>query len=116
MTVARLSKSGNQAQIVTDEGKIYGCSKGLIDGLIKGKIKLVLFSRMPFDISPDRFGLSPLWDGEKLINQEGNVIKEFTTRKGDFSLVDTSNDGLSVSRLRQEDDKSRYVDKEVEFD
>lgn len=106
MGVVRLSKSGNQVQFIDDDGRVFGAAKSMLTGVINGSIPLLLLARLPFDVAPDRFAKSPVWSGNTLTNDEGNIVKEFTT---------TSNDGLSVNRLKKEEDGKRFLDQKVEF-
>lgn len=107
MAVVRLSKSGGQVQFITDEGLVFGASSKLLSGVISGglKNKIVVLARLPFQVSPSRFAKSPLWNGEKLVNDEGNLVKDFSVKVGV--------DGLSKFRVDKGVKKKGFSDKVV---
>lgn len=112
MAVLRLSKSGGQLQFITDEGLVFGASSKLVSGLLGkslkgGGSKVVVLARLPFQVSVDRFGKSPLWDPESksLVNDDGNVVKDFSVKIG--------KDGLSKFRVEKKLLSEGFSDKVV---
>ncbi len=78
MTVIKLSSSGKQLQVITDEGIVYGTSVAFVKGLMEGRSKsgFILLTRMPFMVSKTRFARSPVYNpesGEKEVADESNT-------------------------------------------
>jgi len=71
-------------QVVTDEGLVFGTSRVFVESLMKGSFRkgFVLLSKLPFSVSPERFGKSKLW------NPGGSEVsdnKEVEQKDDDFS-------------------------------
>ena len=66
MTIIKLSKSGLQLQIVDDFGNVYGIAVSAARAVLDGKVRqgFSMASKLPFNVSPDRFGASPVWNPE----------------------------------------------------
>lgn len=107
MTVLKLSKSGKQLQVVTDEGVVFGCSIKLYDWLLKNPTRFVLMTRFEMCVSPGRFARSPVWTSDgRIVNDDNKVVRSYTSQ---------SEDGLSKNFLDKKLDKKGYTDKMVEF-
>ena len=105
--IIKLNKTGKQVQIVDDDGRVYGTSVSFLMSLIKGtsKVNFLLTSRLPFNLSPDRYKPSPLWIPEGM-NKEA-VIEEL--KQTDRSLK-TSEDAFGSKGMKRKEDKVRYSD------
>lgn len=84
MTIIKLTKSNKAIQVVDDYGNVYTTSAAYVLSLITGNLKkdFIYMSRMPYSVSPDRFGKSELWvppgaNGEELKAQlERKEVRE----------------------------------------
>lgn len=105
MTVLKLSKSGKQLQVIDDFGNVYGIGVYAVRNLLDGKVAngVTVASRLPDKVSPDRFGVSPLWD------PEGRVPKETLLD----SSINLNNDALSPKALKRDEDFKKFEDKVV---
>lgn len=105
MTVIKLSKSGKQFQVIDDQGNIYGTSVVAVQNILQGKVKSghTVCMRMPFKVAPERFGVSPLWDPEGLLQKS-------TLPEGSITL---NNDSFSAASLKKEEVIKKFEDKEV---
>ena len=108
MTVLKLSKSGKQLQIIDDFGNVYGISVFAARWLLDGKVKFghSVAQRLPFKVSPERFGVSPLW------NPEGSTEVPNISIPPDSGIT-LNNDAFSYKSLKKEEDNKKYTDKEV---
>jgi len=72
MTIARLSKSGGQVQIVDDSGNVYVTSKSYMMSFLMGTLKsqMIIFQRLPLAANPDRYPKSPLYDPTGLAKRQ----------------------------------------------
>lgn len=107
MTIIKISKSGKQIQVIDDFGNIYGTSLTGLQNLLNGQVRqgYVMLMRMPFNVSANRFGVSPLWE---IPGQEStNLVKQ-----GDSS-VNLSNDAFSASNIKKKEDIKKFQDKVV---
>jgi len=68
MGVVRLSGSGLQVQFVDDEGNVFVTSKKFLLGFLgRGVVGVPLFlGRLPFSLSPKRYGRSVVVGGDAL--------------------------------------------------
>jgi len=68
MTILKLTSSGKGVQIIDDSGNVYMSSVTYLKSLLAGTSKhpVVFFSRLPFKVSPDKFGVSKLYDPDGL--------------------------------------------------
>jgi len=105
MTVVKLSKSGKAIQIYTDEGKVYQTSVVFMQGLMMGKSKggFITTVRLPFNVAPDRFKPSEVWDPDGVF--KGDAAKTLD--------LNTSNDALSVGVRKNNEQKKVFTDKKV---
>jgi hypothetical protein len=64
MAVAKVTSSKKAVQFITDEGHVFQTSLVFMTQLLAGQVKgdFVLLTRMPFDVSPDRFKKSPVYN------------------------------------------------------
>ena len=97
MAIVRVSASGKGFQFVDDGGKVFITSieyiKRLLDGRYSGPF--ILLTRLPNDVSIDRFGISPVWNPDSGSVCKGDVI--------DSSMLSTNNDALSQKVLKKKD-------------
>jgi len=107
MTILKINKSGKSVQIITDEGKVYQTSVVFLQGLLMGKSKcgFITTSRLPFNVAPDRFKPSILWDPQGIF--KGDAAK---TLDGPLT---TTNDALSVGVRKANEQKKVFEDKKV---
>jgi hypothetical protein len=72
MTIARLSKSGGQVQIVDDLGNVYVTSKSYMLSFLMGNLKsnMLMFQRLPLMANPERYPKSPLYDPDGLLKRQ----------------------------------------------
>jgi hypothetical protein len=103
IAVVKLTKSKKQLQFITDEGYVFATSVVFLQGLLMGKSKMgfVLLSRLPFNVSPDRFAPSPLYDPDGVF--QGEAAKTLTL----------STDALSPKAIKAKEVKKGFVDKKV---
>jgi hypothetical protein len=90
-------------QIIDDDGRVYQTSVVFLQGLLMGKAKgnFVMTSRLPFNVAPDRFKPSKLYDPDGVF--EGNAAKTLTV----------NNDGLSKASIKNNEVKKVFEDKAV---
>ena len=102
MAVIKLSKSGNQVQVIDEEGNMFVTSTTFMMGLLQGRSKtgFLLLSRYPNKIAKGRFKESPLWDPSGIAT------------KNDSKLT-TTNDALSVKDRESKEQKKTFEDKKV---
>lgn len=103
MTVIKLTKSGKAVQVITDEGHVYQTSVNSVTYLLAGKAKggFITTKRMPWDVAPERFAPSELYDPNGVF--AGNAGKTLTT----------ANDALSQKAAESKKVKKLYEDKKV---
>ena len=103
MTVLKLTKNKKAVQIITDEGLVYQTSVVFLQGLLMGKARgdFIKTVRLPFNVAPDRFAPSEIWDPNGVF--KGDAAKTLTT----------TNDALSVKTRKQNEVKKGFVDKQV---
>lgn len=108
MTIIRLTSSGRAIQVVTDEGYVYQTSTTFLQGLLWGKAKgnFITTNRMPFNVAPDRFKPSELYDPDGKF--QGEARKTL-----DRNNTTTTNDAISVKTRKEKEVKKGYVDKKV---
>ena len=90
-------------QFITDDGQVFATSVVFLQGLMMGKSKqgFVLLSRLPFNVSPDRFQKSPLYDPDGVF--QGDAAKTLTP----------SEDALSAKSIKAKEVKKGFQDKKV---
>jgi len=110
MTVARLTSNGKVVQIIDDYGRVYQTSTTFMMGLLNGRAKgnFVLLSRCPWNVAPDRFKKSEIWDPNGLWT--GDKIKSLDPNSDPLT---TTNDGLSVKVREEKKKKKSFEDKAV---
>jgi len=103
MTVLKLTSSGKAVQIITDDGYVYQTSVVFLQGLLMGKAKgnFITTCRLPFNVAPDRFKPSALYDPKGLF--KGDAAKTLTT----------TNDSLSIKDRAAKETKKGFEDKAV---
>ena len=104
MAVMKLSKSGNQIQFVDDFGNVYGTSWQSLVNLKSGKVKqgFTMLMRLPFNVSPLRFGVSPTWN-------PGNV--NVMPLAGSNTNTELNNDILAYETFKTKgSDKDKKID------
>ena len=104
--IIKLNKGKTQVQIVDDNGKVYGTSVAYLQYLLTGTLKqpFILCSRLPFNVSPDRFKPSPLFIPEGMSEAAVEALI-----KSDKEL-DTGNDSFSHKGTKDREDRKRYQD------
>lgn len=104
MTVLKLTKSGKAIQVVDDDGRVYVTSVNSLVMLMNGNAKpgFLMMKRLPFNVSPDRFEQSPVYDPDGVFEKEG-------TEKS----LNTGNDMFSKKGREQSEQKKAYTDKSV---
>jgi hypothetical protein len=109
MTVLKVSKSGKQFLVITDEGEVFACSIKLVQKLLytPDNMPFVLLSRMPFGVSPDRFLSSPLWVPNKgILTATGKPADDLKVAADSFS-----NKGKTLVKEQQ-----AFSDKVIDVD
>jgi len=103
IAVAKITKSKKQIQFITDSGEVFATSVVFLQGLLMGKSKsgFVLLSRLPFNVSPDRFKKSPLYDPDGVF--QGDAAK----------TLKMSEDALSPKAIKAKEVKKGFTDKKV---
>ena len=85
----KLSKSGKQVQVITDEGHVFATSKAYLISLLNQTLKMdwVLLKRLPFNVSPDRFKKSEIWipEGQDRAYIEKQLGLANSTKEDSFS-------------------------------
>ena len=106
MTVIRLTESGKAVQVITDEGEVFQTSVNSVQFLLMGKAKgnFITTSRMIYNVAPDRFKPSQLYDPKGVF--AGNAAKT-------LEPVTTGNDALSVKARASNESAKAYEDKPV---
>ena len=111
MTIIKVSRSGRQFQVVDDFGRVYGISVLSVRNLLDGKVVkgFSLLNRLPFDVSPDRFQVSPIWDpcSNSLVTSSQGSVSSVS------SDVNLSNDALSANTLKSKEVVKNVSDKVV---
>ena len=102
MTIIKLSRSGNQLQVIDDDGNVFGTSVSWVYNLIEGRAKLnfLMLTKMHMSVAPDRFGKSPVWEPDE---EGASITKESVT---------TANDSFSHKTVRDSAEKAAYKDVE----
>ena len=92
MTIIKLTSSGKAVQVVTDNGEVYQTSVNFVQGLLMGKCKagFITTKRMPFNVSPDKFKPSEVYDPQGTF--KGNASKTLTSSNDAYSkkVVDSN--------------------------
>lgn len=67
MAIIKLTASKKAVQFVTDDGDVYQCAKSIVAMLLEEKVRggLVVLSRLPFKVNPERFKKSLVYDPSK---------------------------------------------------
>jgi hypothetical protein len=96
MAIIRISKSGKGFQVIDDEGHVFITSVEYIRRLLDGRFSgpFLLLTRLPNDVSTDRFGTSPVW------NPDNGTV---TSSDISDSELSTNNDALSQKVLKKLD-------------
>jgi len=98
MGIVKLSKSGHQVQFIADNGEIYTVSAILMMKTINEHKagNFVVLTRLPVNVSPDRFPKSPVWTGTEVKHVEK-----------------ASQDGLSKKGREERKNTKQFEDKAV---
>jgi len=97
MAIVKISKSKKSVLFIDDDGRVYCTSISFLLGVINSKSMLpTILTRLPFNVEPTRFKKSPLYNPDNI----------------DLSSVEGfKNDGLSINRLKEVEDKKKFEDK-----
>lgn len=107
MAVVKVTASKKGVQFIDEEGNVFGTSVAYLQSLLAGTLKtgFILLQRMPFQVHPDRFAKSPVWDNNGKINVA--LARQEGTPSG------TVDDAFSVIKRKENKEVKVFEDKKV---
>lgn len=103
--IVKLTSSLKGVQIIDDDGKVFQTSVFALKSLLEGdNKKFVICSKMPYDVSPDRFPKSPVYGGYTTIDAE----------KYDQRVL--AKDALAYAHREKRDEEKPVKDAVVKWD
>ena len=84
MGVIRFTKSGQGVMFVSDDGQVYLTSKKYLLGFLYGAMKgdFVVLTRLPNNVSPDRFPVSKVLGGKEIVEAGSTSTDALAEKKG----------------------------------